>query len=76
MAFIQLADPPHQVHAGPVRHSQVEHDQVQVGQVGAHVGQQLRYALHHQRVMPGLVEGRLEPVTHEGRVGSHEHGLL
>ena len=53
---------------GALRQPQVEHDEVDVGQVGADARQQLGRALDHDGLVPGVLDRRPEPVAHERRV--------
>ena len=56
-----------------MRQPQVEHDQIDLVQVGAHARQQLRGALDRDRLVPRALERRREPVAHErGVVGDHD----
>ena len=73
--LIQLPDPPHQLDTRRVRHAQIERDQIEIRQVRAHVRQQLRDALDHQRAMPRGVERGHEAIPHKWCVGGDENGL-
>ena len=69
MPLIELADSSHQLDAGGMRHPQIEHDQIELGEVGAHVREQLRHALDDHGAVSCRIERGHEPITHERRVG-------
>lgn len=73
--FVELADAPDQLGAGCVRHPQINHDQVQIVRIGAHVREQLGDRFDDHGAMPRGVERRLEAIAHERRVRGNEHGL-
>ena len=65
----------HQLDARGVRHPQIEHNQIEIVEVGAHVREQLRHGFDDHGAMPGRVERGLEPIAHERRIGCDSHGL-
>ena len=75
LPFVELADALDQVDTRRVRHPQIEDDQIEIVEVGAHVRQQLGDGLDHHGAMARGVERRLEAITHERCVGGDEHGL-
>jgi hypothetical protein len=52
-------------------HPQIEYDQIELGEVGAYVREQLRNALDDHGAVSCRIECREEPITHEWRVGGY-----
>ena len=73
--LIDLADGAHQLDPAGVRQPEIEDDQIDSREVGAHAREQLRGALHRERGMTGAEEGRGEAVPHEGGVVGDDDGL-
>jgi hypothetical protein len=67
-ALIELADGADQLNAAGVRQPQVEHDQIDPGQIGAHAHEQLGGALDGQGRMPGAEQRRRESRPARGGV--------
>ena len=75
LPLIDLADGAHQLDAAGVRQPEIEYDQIDLREVGAYAGEQLRGALHRERGMTGAEEGRSEAVPHESGVVCDDDGL-
>ena len=60
---------------GRMRHPQIEHDQIELVEVGAHVGEQLRHALDDHRAVSRRIERALETIAHERRVSGDQNVL-
>lgn len=75
MPLIELAYAAHQIHPGGVRHPQIEHDQVEIIEIGAYVDEQLRHALAQHRAVSRRVERGVKAIAHEGRIGGYQNRL-
>ena len=58
----------HQLDARRVRQPQVEHDQIDLAEIGADARQQLRGALDRDGLVAGVLQRRAETVADERRV--------
>ncbi len=67
-ALVELPDRADQVDAGRVRQAEIEHDEIDLLQIGPHAGQQLRRALDDDRLVPGGLERGAKTVAYERRV--------
>ena len=66
----------HQFDPARVGQPEVDHQQVDVREVGADPGQQFGRAPDGEGPMPGVLEGGLEPVAHERRIIGDHDGLV
>ena len=73
--LIDLADGANQLDAAGVGQTEIEYDQIDLREVGAHAGEQLGGALHREGGMTGAEERRGEAVPHEGGVVCDDDGL-
>ena len=72
---IELADAAHEVDTRGVGQAQIDHEQVQLGQIGAHAPEQLHGALDGHRAVPGGLQRCFETVSDERGVVGDEDGL-
>src|SRR6478752_7934060 len=71
--LVDLPDRAHEIDARRVREPEVERDEVDAIEIGAHACQQLHGTAYDNRPVPGFFERRLEAVAHEARVvGDHD----
>src|SRR5439155_12734729 len=75
LTVVELADGSDQFDAWCVRQPEVEHDQIDGDEIGAHAGQELRRALDGDRLVPGGLERRAKPVADKRRVVGDDDGL-
>ena len=74
-AFVDLAQAAHQVDSGRIGKPQIDDDEIDMVQVGAHLGEQFDRAAHGDRAMASLLERRLEAVAHKTGVVGNDDGL-
>src|SRR5580765_1929932 len=74
-ALVDLPDRAHEIHARRVRQPEVERNEIDAIEIGAHACQQLHGAAYDNRPVPGVFERRLEAVAHEARVVGDHDGL-
>ncbi len=74
-ASIELPDRANQIEAGCTREPQIQHHEIDAGQIAAHARQQLGRGFDGNRLVSGVLEGRLEAVPHERGVVCDEDCL-
>src|SRR5215207_2445627 len=75
-AAVDLADTAHQLDAPRVRQPQIQHEEVELGEVLADMRQQFGGALDRDRFVAGAHERRGEPIAHERGVVGDDDGLI
>jgi hypothetical protein len=74
-SLIQLADRSHELHPGIVRQPQIQHDQIDVREIGEHARHQLGRALDDDRLVACVLDRRAESIAHERGIVGDDDGL-
>ena len=73
LAFVELPHAADEIDAGLMRQPEIEHDEIDLRQIGADSREQFRGALDSDRFVPRIFDGRAKPIAHErGVVGDDD----